>query len=497
MRVSNYVIGAPLQNDNHYILMHGFTGAVDKVSYSLGQYLVERRGTNCQPEDEIIRSLSQETLSHLESRGYLTNMDKNEERSVMIRIASTLHENDLRTSPAGFMLIPTFTCNLRCPYCFQSHEMHAGRKEFATVMTRERVDQAFAAMDQFAGPGSVATALGLINDSLDSPLETIKMPKSPITLFGGEPLSSVSLPIIPYIVEQANLRGRTLSAVTNGVELDKFVDLLGPGLIEELQITLDGLAELHDKRRVGPKFRRTFETIVTNIETALQRGARVSVRLNIDTTNIADISGLNEYFTRLGWNEEPGFSAYAAVVFSAYKRPENISQADLVRLTTNLKDTEDSHIESYEQWARNTLISCLSGDGYPFKRVTHCAAETGLLIFDPLGDVYTCWEETGQRERRIATYGKQGLQFIDKTAGQWLSRFPGAIEQCSECPYALIHTAGCASHARSISGTIFASACESFQEFFPQTLARAYLDFENALLNSNTLLKPNTEDEIA
>ena len=51
-------------------------------------------------------------------------------------------------------------------------------------------------------------------------------------------------------------RRRVSKAITNGVELDKFNHLLGPGLIEELQITIDELAELHNARRIGPKFRK-------------------------------------------------------------------------------------------------------------------------------------------------------------------------------------------------------------------------------------------------
>jgi uncharacterized protein len=56
------------------------------------------------------------------------------------------------------------------------------------------------------------------------------------------------------------------------------------------------------------------------------------------------------------------------------------------------------------------------------------------MMFDPLGDVYSCWEEIGDQRKRIATYGPEGVEFIPETAARWLSRFPGAIEQCSDCP---------------------------------------------------------------
>src|SRR5262249_18302732 len=133
-----------------------------------------------------------------------------------------------------------------------------------------------------------------------------------------------------------------------------------------------------------------------------------------------------------------------------------------------------------------TLFACLSGEGYPFKRIANCSAETGQLMFDALGDVYACWEDVGTRELRIGTYGSDGLAFEERIAEQWLTRYPGAIEQCSTCPYALIHRSGCAAHARSATGMLATSACENFQSYFPSTLAHVYEEFENQLLTSRS-----------
>lgn len=115
---------------------------------------------------------------------------------------------------------------------------------------------------------------------------------------------------------------------------------------------------------------------------------------------------------------------------------------------------------------------------YPFDRVAHCAAETGMLMFDPRGDVYSCWEEIGATDRRIGGYAGGVLDVDGDALPTWLSRFPGAIDQCSRCPYALIHTSGCGNHARADAGSVFAAACEGFQAYFPRTLAEAYGEVE-------------------
>jgi len=140
-------------------------------------------------------------------------------------------------------------------------------------------------------------------------------------------------------------------------------------------------------------------------------------------------------------------------------------------------------IDGYERYASDLLARCLEGDDYPYRKAVNCSAESGLLMFDPLGDVYACWEDIGEPEHRIATYGAAGLAFRPEIATAWLQRFPGTIETCAECPYALAHASGCAKHARTRTGSIFASDCDGFQELFPESLASAYTRFERGILH--------------
>ena len=130
-----------------------------------------------------------------------------------------------------------------------------------------------------------------------------------------------------------------------------------------------------------------------------------------------------------------------------------------------------------------TLYFALAGR-YPFADggSTFCGAEGGMLIFDCLGDVYSCWEQAGHPDKRTGTYGTDGLHLDRAAASAWLNRFPGTIDECLGCPYALIHKSGCADVALRQSGSIFAPACESFKEYFPRTLAAAWQRCEDELL---------------
>jgi uncharacterized protein len=474
VRVSSYVIGSPLSDDRFCILMHGLNGSLDKVGATTGAYLVDNRGQDvrCPPW-----SAGDRTENHLLTRGYLTELSEDAERALMIEVATAIHESDLASSEPSFVFIPAYTCNLRCPYCFQSHDMHAGRGAYATVLSEERIDDAFRVIDHVQQQGSLARQLSMLPDDGTVASHAHKSVKR-IGLFGGEPLTALTRPVVELIVDRARRRGATIWAITNGVELDAFSELLGKDGISELQITLDGMPDIHDRRRIGPGIRRSFDRIVSNIDLALLAGARVNARINVDSSNIEHVELLNDFFALRGWSEQPSFYANAAVVTGESTHESLVSHADLMSVTGSLAT---ACLSSYEGYAADVLNRALS-DGYPFQRVAHCSAETGMVMFDPHGDVYACWEEIGSKERRIGQYHGGVLKLEDEAARAWLSRFPGAIEQCSRCPYALIHTSGCANHARAANDTIFAAACEGFQAYFPRSLADQYSAIEATAL---------------
>jgi len=477
LRVSSYLICAHLQGQAYTLLLHGFTGALDKVSARVGVWLESRRGQEVSRDD---LPGDHDYQRALESRGYLTTLSEEAERDTLIAAAAAMHDADLSAADAAFVIVPTYTCNLRCAYCFQDHEMHAGRGEFARTLSNEQVDEIFAIIDEFSQPGAIARALGL---GSAAPMDSSSpRGKRAVGLFGGEPLSASTREIVERILGMARARGRAVWAITNGLDLAHYADLLGPEKIEDLQITLDGLATTHDTRRVGPGHRKTFDDIVRNIELALSRDVKVSLRMNVDQTNIADVEGLNDFVRERGWDHHPRFSAQAAVVTPEGRHEPLVTQAALVQVTDRLRLAGKGAIGSYDRWARNLLKNCVVGQDYPFKRSAFCSAELGQLIFDPMRRVYSCWDDIGLPRYAVATYGPEGLQFDREAAGRWLARFPGAIDACSRCPYALIHSSGCGKHARDASGTIFANACATFQELFPSTLARAWEEFEAELV---------------
>lgn len=465
MRVSSYLFGAKIPQQNAYVIAHGYTGAIDKIGLRVGQILLELRGKILPDNIDI----STDLIGTLRKRGYVTDLTHSQEVSLLKELSAEIHAHDLETRPVSFSIIPSYACNLRCPYCFQPHKMHSTTGPFGRAISNERIEQVFSIIDDVRGNRSKSQ-----NSNLH------------ITLFGGEPLSRHTVHSVGTIVDAIRARGGSLSAITNGLELDLFTDILGKEL-KEVQITLDGLAELNDKRRTGPEFRATFDTICRNIELALSRSAEVQVRINADAENIDQLLPLNEMFKSKGWSANPNFQPSAAVVHSAGKRkqPETkrpITHLELLRATLDLRESDHSSIGSYEGVVETFIQQAVFGKGYAFQSVASCSAETGQLMFDPYGQVFSCWEDVGCAEFKVADYDVSGIHYIGNGYSEWLSRSPDKIHNCSECQYALIHKSGCGQHARTRTGSILNSECESFKLYFPEAFGRLYAEFERNII---------------
>ena len=480
-RVSTYTIVCPLDDERFSILIHGVTGALDKVDRSVGDWLLKHHGCVVNPASPTSPTL---LIDRLRERGYLTTDSAAIERAAFLKVSEELHRLDLMRKVPSFSFVPTYRCNLRCTYCFQPHKMHAGVGEFGLVMSPEQIDHAFDIVDEYWKPGSLARAAGLLPTN-EPPETEDKWSTSEIGLFGGEPLMAGTLEVVSRISRRAAERGHSLWGISNGVELQHFRQLLGvgPGKIAELQITVDGMPHRHNRRRLGPQLRNTFDLIMENIELALQLGTQINIRMNTDQANEEDVASLASLFEDRGWSRHERFEFYCAVVTKKNGPPELDHHALVSRTLEHAK--AGLKVSSYEQVAQRLLQNLIkSGSKYPFSGTAHCAAESAQVMFDARGDVYTCWEDVGDAEHRMGTYGKSGLELEQSVVEMWLQRHPGAIQQCSECPYALIHTSGCGSQAREHSGTIYASECESFQQYFPVSFADAYSNLERVLLDS-------------
>lgn len=469
------------------LLVHGYTGAYDIVSRQVATCLrsLETRrppkplfgGWSPQPPIEgRVPTPSEQTIETLTRRGHLTEMDVQEEEAFFEKVATELH--DINRKP-GYLFMPTYDCNLRCPYCFQDHmRTDPTFKHLLRPMGRDIVDRIFKAIPK------IDASYGLPDN---------KQTQRNIGFFGGEPLLACSRSIVEYIIDKAQAIGdATFWAITNGTDLHAYEGLLSPTKIAFLQITIDGPPHEHDKRRIYANDDGSFERIAQNITMALDSGVKVSVRMNIDRNNIGQLPELADEIIERGWNCYSTFSTYTAPIHAANKQTDaktTLGSWKLDKILTKMRQQYPnmSVIERPDDSTKNKARQIFTNQEMPQLQATFCSAHNGMYIFDAFGDIYACWECTGNPNIRIGSVTQEGSVVLnDKLNGLWRSRNVTTNPVCRKCRYALYCGGGCAVLAEEATGTFFTNYCDGFAERFRSSVAEAYLDhIANVETNTN------------
>ncbi|MFX1366446.1 MAG: radical SAM protein [Promethearchaeota archaeon] len=167
-------------------------------------------------------------------------------------------------NPKTFYLtiIPTLNCNLRCTYCYQRHLDISMSQEVCRAIIKE------------------------IKRRIKS--QNIKVLK--VEWYGGEPLLKLGLiknlsRNIMNLVKENNIFYEA-SLVSNGTLLNsKTVKILSKICIKRIQITLDGLPEIHNLNRPYIDGTASFEDVIRGIKKASKRFI-INLRINVDRYSI-------------------------------------------------------------------------------------------------------------------------------------------------------------------------------------------------------------------
>jgi uncharacterized protein len=487
LRTSSYTIYVDLpDNQEEMLLVHGYTGSYDVVSCRVATYLRSLESKNppkplygdWQPEPlsegEVI-SPSDATLEVLRQRGYLTAMSVGEEENFLVKVATKLHHLQSQLMPS-YILMPTYSCNLRCSYCFQDHmRTDPAYKHLLRTIQPEMVDRIFGSMAQ------IEELHGVPRDA-DIPRD--------ITLFGGEPLLENGYSNIKYIIDKAHSMGKaTFSAVSNGTELQAYQSLLNPENISSLQITLDGTPDEHDQRRIYADGSGSFEKIARNISMVLDLGVWVSVRMNIDRENVKRLPELADEIESRGWNKYERFSAYTAPVHAANEKTDvktTFSSWDLDLAIDELREKFQAMqlISRPDDWmiSKARKIFDTQSNSFPSYRASYCGAHNKMYVFDAFGDIYACWEKTGDPKVRIGHVTEQSeVIFNEELTKSWRGRTMVSNPVCRKCRYAFSCGGGCAVMAMNHKGKYLTNYCDGFANRFRASVAQAYQEFEGGV----------------
>lgn len=435
MKTSLYNNCRPAEAPGRALAFNSFSGALMEVSAEQADFLAGQHIFDASQIQEKDAGF----LRNLYRNGFVVDDDVDEFALLKRRhdrAKHSRHQLDITISP-------TLDCNFGCFYCYQ------GR-------TKERMSQQVQ------------------DEIIDFIAQHEGLEELRLSWFGGEPL--LCLDIIEAMSERiedlSKKMGFTYSAqmTTNGYDLDRErVAILRKCRVDNLQITLDGPPDLHDKRRnLVTRSNGTFWAIVEGIKLLNEAGSTVIVRSNVDKTNIDRIEELIDILADEGLHQN---SFYLGQV-KPYS--EQVKRVSKVFLSKAEMGEHDARVQKY--LARKAFKA--SADvHFPEPKNTYCSANrTHAFVIDHDGETYKCWAEIGDHSLSLGQLRDLpppdlAEEKASPCAQRWHDWSPFDEEKgCATCKMLPICMGGCAFSGMTILNNV--PECIKFKFNLEETLVK-------------------------
>lgn len=316
---------------------------------------------------------------------------------------------------SSYTILTTTDCNARCFYCFE-------RGCIQETMDEKRSQE--------------------VSDYI---LQTCTKKKISLRWFGGEPLyNSEAIDSICRSMQAAH-QPYTSSMISNGYLFDeamvqKAVDLWK---LKHVQITLDGTEEIYNKRKAYIyKGVNAFERVLGNIGLLLDAGIRVTIRLNMDAHNAADLKVLVAQLAERFEGKE-GLTVYSHLLFQHEQKMDNQKVSGLGAQWLAFEE----HLEALNLKRSRGLNRNL--------RLNHCMADSyQSALITPDGELHLCEhfnaEQTShigsiyqeEKDQQVIQLWKETIQ--EEPVCKTCVHFPDCVK-LKHCPSS---SHGCLPHTR-------------------------------------------------
>jgi radical SAM additional 4Fe4S-binding domain len=300
-------------------------------------------------------------------------------------------------------IAPTVACNFACPYCYE---------EDATKNKSMQED---------------------VEDRVISLIRSYKgLERLNVDWYGGEPLLVFdNIVRLTKKIQSLSIPEYKATIITNGYLLDEekmsmFKDLS----IYRVQVTMDGMEEMHNKRRPHKTNMDSFERISKNLSKLHQicPDIELHVRVNIDKDNADDFFKLNNYLHEM--ISSTNFFAYPAYVTDF--NPCKVSFCMMNR------------VEQTEFVLQNSNKYPFAKFYYPITKLGECTARfMNSYVMGPEGELYKCWCDVGDASKVIGNL-KNGITNSDLYTTYMCDSDPLNDEKCLSCSCFPICNGGCA-----------------------------------------------------
>ena len=443
MKRSTFNHAVSLSSDSH-ALVNTLSGAIDIVT---NEVLANFRDGNSK--------ISLELTDYLRKRGYLLGEGVDE-----LSLVEGLYEQMLAKGREHTRLhcifLVSFRCNLRCQYCWQRQNLNAiGLKTTDTSITLAKAEKAFAAIA-----------------SLREEVTSDRQQPPSIQLFGGEPLLPENRPILEHILKTSYDLHWPTHITTNGVGLTSYLGLIEEYGVKEVQVTIDGPSEIHNRRRVGSD----YDSLMNALDGAIRReNVLVKMRVNVDLSNVQSLPTLARDILSRHWYASPYFFAYLAPLrdSGANGFPLMERRSEVLRAVLDLLErTPEVEIFDLVGWDGYAPILHLSRTGrFPFPRVNICEANLNQFVFTPTGEIHVCAEVAHASSNKVGDYWPR-YSLDQRSFRKWYDNSPLKVSRCRECALLPICGRGCQLWEDDDARTH--RYCEMVHECFDVGLAKAF-----------------------
>lgn len=339
------------QEKGNYYLFNTETLAKAKITLPLYENLSKGNFEN----------IDAETVNVLEQKHIIVNEEDKYNFYNQMEIDTNIINYD--TSTLTLFLIPTIGCNLQCPYCFEGNKPNLSMKEDTTNAIIEFINKSSAK-------------------------------KLSLHWYGGEPLTRFDLMQYIYnrICNETNLKITEHTIITNGYLIDDDVlSFFKQTNLNNIQITLDGKKELHNKKRFLKETKEgTFDKIIENIKklNTFIPECNISVRVNIDKNNYTDFVDLYKYIHET-----------CEIKSSIYVYPAIIKAYDENNLTLKNECLKNEDLfQVFDYYKKN---GC-SVEFFPKSHKHGCSAcNVCTFTIGPNGEYYKCPEDANNPQNII------------------------------------------------------------------------------------------------
>ncbi len=422
MEFSQHNIFSRIAGTEEYYLVNLLSGSADVLSADKAREVIEHRYSD---------------VDEYAAKGYLVDPVR-EEQLFRRKYADFLDARD--SDEIQLFFAPWYSCNFACSYCYQE-----GYTNPPGLPSDELLDAFFAYVGRtFAGR------------------------RKYVTLFGGEPLlpGNSHRAVIRGFLDRADAAGLETAIVTNGYTLAGYVDLLAGRRIREVQVTLDGLAALHDARRPLRGGNPTFGPIVAGIDSALQAGLTVNLRVVVDRENMNELPALARFAAEKGWTGNPHFKTQLGRNYELHScqtgREKLLSRLEmfeeLYRLARQSPEILEFHKPAF------SIAGFLAEHGeLPAPLFDACPGTKTEWAFDGFGKVYSCTATVGKAAEALGTF-YPATELHRELVDRWEERDVTTIPACTSCALRLACGGGCASVALNATGDLHAPDCRPVKE---------------------------------